>query len=526
MAVEQLSSFCSKLSINEGEQSKVVITKEWLEESDDGMPVYFLIGKLFAKKRANLEGMRTTLFNAWGLETGLVVKEMADKVYLFSFEEESDRHRVLVNQPWHFNRNLLALKGYDGVEKPETIIFYTCPFWIRIYELLPIMMTEKIGAAVAGAAGKVLEIDHQWGKFLRVRVLVDLLQPIMDKTEVTSPYGEIEAEFCYEDMPDFCFICGMFDHVSEGDCLLAVEMRKSQGFVTKKYSAKLKTGSPRPKSSRFDGGEGVIRVGGSGSRRSSPLSVTSSVRGGGGGSAQLAYSASSNRRPFRNHVDSLVLRGKQAARAIISDDVSCEILSHNPGRVVPPNGGGGNPVSVGPRSGERSVWLVATRGEEGSRFQEEVNELYGGLGLSANGVPANSDMRFRESVIAYKEKAKALAENQGNSSTESSASFGCGRLLGQQQVFRNGIMLGQQRSGSISSPAIPGIGGPSMGLERAGENGLGAGWRKWAYSGLGWDRSGWAECFVYAVWAWTGYDGFSEWASGGFLTKSKCYWFG
>ncbi|OMP01222.1 hypothetical protein COLO4_12052 [Corchorus olitorius] len=121
MAAEQLSSFCSQLSINEGEQSKVVLTKEWLEEDDEGAPVFFFIGKLFSKRRANLEGMRTALFNAWSLDSGLGIKEVADKVYLFNFEEEPDRDRVLVNQPWHFNKNLLALKDYDGVEKPEML---------------------------------------------------------------------------------------------------------------------------------------------------------------------------------------------------------------------------------------------------------------------------------------------------------------------------------------------------------------------------------------------------------------------
>ncbi|OMO73167.1 hypothetical protein COLO4_27224 [Corchorus olitorius] len=261
---------------------------------------------------------------------------------------------------------------------------------------------------------------------------------------------------------------------------MAVDMRKSQGFVTKKYSAKLKDGSPCPKSTRFDGGEGSVRVEGSVSRRLNLLSVASGARG--GGSAQLAYSASSNRWPFRNHVDSMVFRGKQAARALFSDDSSYEILSRNPGRVVSPIGGSGSPAGVGPRIvespaglgpiiGENSVGLPASRGEEGSRFQEEVNELYGGLGFSDNMVPANSGRGVQKSVMVSKGKGKIPAEIHGDSSTESSTTFGYGGLLGRQQIFRGGIMLGQQRSGSVSSQPISGLGGPSRGLERVDING-------------------------------------------------------
>ncbi|OMO95109.1 hypothetical protein COLO4_16073 [Corchorus olitorius] len=286
MAAEQLSSFCSQLSINEGEQSKVVLTKEWLEEDDEGAPVFFLIGKLFSKRRANLEGMRTALFNAWSLD-------------------------------------------------------------------------------------------------------------------------------------------------SEADCLLAVDMRKAHGKVSKKYSAKLKAGSPRPKSNRFEGGEGL---------------------------AQLSYSASNSRRPFRHHVDSMVLRGKQVARAIFPDDSSCEVLSRNPERAVPQHLEGGNPVGLRPRNVERPVGLVAGSGEEGSRFEADIQELYGDLGVTAALEEAHPPAGFQDSVANCKGKAKVAAGFQGDSSTDSSSPLYYGGSYGHHQFFRNGTLRGQQSSGSVSHHSIPGLG--------------------------------------------------------------------
>ncbi|OMO99985.1 hypothetical protein COLO4_12995 [Corchorus olitorius] len=214
--------------------------------------------------------MRTALFNAWKLETGLVIKE-----------------------------------PYDGVEKLETIVFDTCPFWVRIFDLPPIMMTKKVGAAVGGVIGPVLEIDHQW---------------------VSSPYGDKEVEFRYEDMPDICLVCGQFDHLSENECPTAIQMRLNHGAVIKRYSIRIKAESPRFKTKRFEGNDGSFRLGGFGSRRQPPLSAHSgSARQsmGGGRAAQLSSTVGDSRRHIRQHVDSLILRGKQVAQALASDAVSC-----------------------------------------------------------------------------------------------------------------------------------------------------------------------------------------------------------
>ncbi|OMO72810.1 hypothetical protein COLO4_27452 [Corchorus olitorius] len=272
-----LSNLCSQLSLQEGEQPRVVIAGDLLEEGDGAQLPYFLIGKLFTKRRANLEGMRTTLFNAWKLEMGLVIKEVGAKLYMFQFEDKPERDRVLVTQPWHFNRVLLALQPYDGIEKPESIVFDTCPFWVRIFDLPPIMMTEKIGAAVGSVIGPVLEVDHQWGSFIRIRVMVDVTKPLVDNSVVSFPYGDRDVEFRYEDMPDICLVCRQFYHLSENECPTAIEMRLNHGVVIKKYSIQIKAESPRFKTKRLDGNDGSFRLGGSGSQKQPPLSARSGM---------------------------------------------------------------------------------------------------------------------------------------------------------------------------------------------------------------------------------------------------------
>ncbi|OMP00278.1 hypothetical protein COLO4_12789 [Corchorus olitorius] len=164
---------------------------------------------------------------------------------------------------------------------------------------------------------------------------------------------------------------------------------------------------------------------GSISRRQSPLSITAAGRG--GGSAQLSFSASNSCQNFRRHVDSIVLRGRQAGKAIVSNDSSCEILSHNPRIVAQPTGEGGLLVMNGPRIRGGSVGVVGRSGEEGSRFEAELRELYGDLGLPDSMGMANQFPHLRESVTTIKGKTKQIdAENQGRSSTESSTPLNFG----------------------------------------------------------------------------------------------------
>ncbi|OMO84744.1 hypothetical protein COLO4_21868 [Corchorus olitorius] len=150
----------------------------------------------------------------------------------------------------------------------------------------------------------------------------------------------------------------------------------------------------------------------------------------------------------------MILRGRQVGRAIVIDDDSCEILSRNPRVAAPPIVESSS--MNGPRIREGSVGVVARSGEEGSRFEAEIRELYRDLGLPDSMGLANQNHNLRESVTAIKGKAKQTsADYQGISSTESSTPFNfCFKSGSQQQNLRGGAGRGQQISNSISSPSI------------------------------------------------------------------------
>lgn len=72
---------------------------------------------------------------------------------------------------------------------------------------------------IGESIGDVEEVDtSEWGRWLRIRVAVDLAKPLMRGRRLSLPGGDkILALFRYERLPDFCYVCGRVDHM-ERDC--------------------------------------------------------------------------------------------------------------------------------------------------------------------------------------------------------------------------------------------------------------------------------------------------------------------
>ncbi|OMO50714.1 Endonuclease/exonuclease/phosphatase [Corchorus capsularis] len=236
------------------------------------MAWFYLVGKLFSERRINQEAFRNVLYQIWRLESKFQIKEIGDHLFVFHFEDELEKDRVFVNQPWSFNKALLALNDYDGFEAPERIPFEITPFWVRIYGLPIRMMNEKIAVAVGEAVGPVLEADEECGRFL------------------------------------------------------GLESRRELGKPVKKYSRSLKAESLNVRTGRSPGADGSFQKGAYGGLltpdnggRVAPSA--SGIRGSGSQSLP-SRSIANGGASFRNHVDSLALgRGRGALRENRERDV-------------------------------------------------------------------------------------------------------------------------------------------------------------------------------------------------------------
>lgn len=93
-------------------------------------------------------------------------------------------------------------------------------------------MTKLTGKVLASRVGTVLDVAPKdngqlLGKFLRVRVRLDVEQPLCRGTKLFLPDGEAELiEFKYEKLPKFCYGCGRIGHIFP-DCNFILESHKT-----------------------------------------------------------------------------------------------------------------------------------------------------------------------------------------------------------------------------------------------------------------------------------------------------------
>lgn len=128
--------------------------------------------------------------------------------------------RTLEKGPWLPKGDALIIAPYDVKMRPSEIKLESIPLWVQIYDLPPIMMTEKMGRALGERLGlKVLEVDVEAngrnnGEFFRIRVEWPVQKPLLTKLAI-KPKDRAQVtryDLKYERVPHFCFYCGRIGH--------------------------------------------------------------------------------------------------------------------------------------------------------------------------------------------------------------------------------------------------------------------------------------------------------------------------
>ena len=92
MMNEKLEHLWGKLSLTEEEQMEV--HQKWLEEVKE-VGKNCLIGKLVLNRRVNMVVMKNVLTNIWKLSSGMFIKEVGCRLFIFQFEDNMEKERVL-----------------------------------------------------------------------------------------------------------------------------------------------------------------------------------------------------------------------------------------------------------------------------------------------------------------------------------------------------------------------------------------------------------------------------------------------
>lgn len=179
-----------------------------------------LIGKVISNKTVNVDAFKRVMRKAWSFCREIAIESAGDNLFMIKLGSEQDRMRIQSGGPWCFDRSIILLETPSVFDLPEKMKFETATFWIQFHNVPIGYRTEQTARILGSRVGKVLHVgtndaDECWGRFLRVRVQVNILEPLCRCLSITGEGSEqVWISIRYERLPDFCYNCGLIGHVA------------------------------------------------------------------------------------------------------------------------------------------------------------------------------------------------------------------------------------------------------------------------------------------------------------------------
>ncbi|GAU30590.1 hypothetical protein TSUD_392810 [Trifolium subterraneum] len=235
---------------SEEEEGFVFDIEEGGEEQVDFR--WCLVGRFLGIRTIHVNSMKIAMAEAWRPVKGVKIKEATTGLFLFQFSHELDMEGVLQGGPWSFDNQMLLVQRVQVGVQIENIPLHHAEFWVQVHNLPTGLMLEKVGTRLANYIGSFVEYDKNnnnsfWRQYMRLRVRVDVRQPLKKNTRVKNIGGEwCTVNFKYEKLGVFCFVCGVLGH-AENKCEVRFAMERDDG--NRDWSNELRA-EPRRRGSR------------------------------------------------------------------------------------------------------------------------------------------------------------------------------------------------------------------------------------------------------------------------------------
>ena len=146
---------------------------------------------------------------------------------IFTFDNKADVDRILLSEPWSFDKDLVVMQRYEKEIPMQGLKFDRASFWVQLHGIPLRYMTmdavEKISAVIGEVSRPTDFKEANGGNFLRVMVSIDLSLPLCRGHLVSlKNVKQTWISFKYERLPNLCYWCGCLTH-DDKDCQVWIE---------------------------------------------------------------------------------------------------------------------------------------------------------------------------------------------------------------------------------------------------------------------------------------------------------------
>ena len=214
--MEDITKHWSSLSLSEIEGPGLCL------RSDQATDEFGILARFLTKRPLNIEAIAKTFNPLWRSKTGFRVKNIGDHIVLFSFDNKSDVDRILSAEPWSFDKHIMVLSRYNRDISISELDLTKVPFWVHVHDIPLRFRNREIAEQICQPLGPIIhpneEQVYDGGNFIRVRVLLDISQPLCRGRLLTMEDGKnIWVSLKYERLPNLCYWCGCLTH-DDRDC--------------------------------------------------------------------------------------------------------------------------------------------------------------------------------------------------------------------------------------------------------------------------------------------------------------------
>ncbi|KAL5741628.1 hypothetical protein ACOSP7_028360 [Xanthoceras sorbifolium] len=250
MNADDIASRCAALSLETDSMEPRIVLETPLREAGARKLALCLVGKILTTKLINREAFRAIIPKIWRTTQTFIMDNVKENVFVFQFQNQADKRRVLTGGPWSFDKCLIVLEEPLGDGKFLEMGFNNVQFWVQLYNVPLVCMTKEIGWALGNKIGRVTDIDvgatgDCLGRFLRVRVVIDVSKPLSRYLRVCLSERDPDTVLLllYERLTEYCFQCGVVGHVVR-ECQLAHDSSGSSSVPEFKFGNWMRAENP------------------------------------------------------------------------------------------------------------------------------------------------------------------------------------------------------------------------------------------------------------------------------------------
>ncbi|XP_060965486.1 uncharacterized protein LOC133034418 [Cannabis sativa] len=215
--VKQLEDLYAQVTIEDEEE--VELSYDVVEQNEEDVDYrWALVGTFITKRAIDFDVMRHVMASLWQPGKGMYVKELEPNRFLFQFYHDLDINRVIEGSPWTFNKLQFVFTRLKNGDIPRNVAIKHLDIWVQVHDLQSGFKSAQVLRDLANYIGTFVETDPKnfqgiWREYLRVRVTIDITLPLKRRMKLRKTGSEwFWANFKYEYVPTFCFICGIIGH--------------------------------------------------------------------------------------------------------------------------------------------------------------------------------------------------------------------------------------------------------------------------------------------------------------------------